>query len=212
MRFLVFLMILLVLPGIAGAQDMLRDHREDDPVAKLLPDATKDPQTVADYANLFYERCNAEAKEHESLRSYVETQCTCTAAALPGMMTLQDMQALFTKTNEGSFQQGRVYMLAYIPCLATSMKDLTYDNCRASLAVKERLKYPDAVCGCMARNISEFTAKYGQNLIPGFSRQGFSVAKSVPDPFTTILNSDAMALRLKDYGTSCLSAKPPQRN
>jgi hypothetical protein len=200
MRFFLLLSFLTLLSAPAMAQDMLRDHRSQDPTAKLLDDY--EPQTLNDYANLYHESCVAAGEP--SMKDYVETQCTCTAAELPKFMTLNNMKTLFTQTGEGDFQQARVLLLAYIPCLYTTINEFIFDSCYYDENMRKKMLRPKKVCECYGRKMGNYISSKGQNFVPGFTRSGFNSDKAVPDPFTHIVSSDYFDSQAKFEFEQCV--------
>lgn len=198
---LVVLIMMMALP--ASAQDMLRRHREIDPTAKLLDDGSKAPETVADYANQFYSDCT-KSNQDKSLKDYVTAQCACTAAKMSEFMSLKDMQTLYTKTKDGDFQQGRVMLLAYIPCLYDSVNDFVYDNCINDKEIRKNLIHEKKYCECYGRGMGDYVASKGPNLVPGFAATRFLSEKSVPNPFGHIVTGEPFAEKSETVSQLCI--------
>ncbi len=197
--FLLIIGLAALTPFPAHAADMLQKFREHDPAAALLEkNAVKPPQTVADYANMFYDGCTS-ANENESLRDYTATQCACTAAQMTGFMALNDMQALFrSNTGEGEFQYGRMMLLAYIPCMKTSVYDIAFDACYFGKPSSGKIQPPRKICACVATGMGQFAAEKGDRLLPGFFRNSFRIKQSAANPLGHLLASDAFK-RESDY-------------
>lgn len=184
--FLAALFVVLIQP--AYAQDVLREHRTNDPAVKLLDKHGGVPQTVNEYANIYYKNCHKANTETE-LDQYVVTQCACTAAKLPEFMELNNMKSLFTKTQEGDFQQGRVMMLAYMPCLYDSIKEFVFDSCYYSNDMRKKMNNPRKICECYGHKMGDHIAANGEFFVPGMAREGFDASKAVPNPLAHIIGS-----------------------
>ncbi|MEZ5919023.1 MAG: hypothetical protein R3D66_03620 [Alphaproteobacteria bacterium] len=48
---------------------------------------------------------------------HLQMMCACTSSKIPDVMTIQQMQALQTDTEEGQFQRNRMMMFVYAPCI-----------------------------------------------------------------------------------------------
>ena len=197
MRFFFALLCLSVFLAFpARADDVLREHRTDDPAAQLLDENKGIPQSIEEYATLYFENCTASNTE-KSYDEYVATQCGCTAAKMPEFMTMNNMKALFTKTKEGDFQQGRVLMLAYMPCMYDSVYQFIFDGCYYN-AQHAKLIRRRKVCECYARTMGNRVASKGEKMIPGFTAGGFNSARAVPNPLVHILTDPYFSSRA-DY-------------
>lgn len=205
MRFFLVLAVLLSAAAPAAAQDMLRDHRSEDPTAKLLDDYQA-PETIEDYANLYYDSCTR-SNVDASLTEYVETQCACTAAEMPKFMTLKNMKSLFTRSQEGDFQEGRVMLLAYIPCLYTSINQFVFDGCFYSDEMRQKTKRPRKVCECYGHRMGDFMSAHGQNLVPGFMRDTFISDKSVPNPLAYIIGAEFFEREARYHFSECIMSE-----
>ncbi len=188
MRFFLFFFLVVVLAASpAAAQDLLRDHRLEDPTAFLLDPDHATPKTQADFANLYYQSCFT-SNEDPVLNEYVATQCACTSVKMMEFMSLRDMEALFTKTKEGDFQQVRVLMLAYGPCMYDSVYDFVYDGCLyGQKPGQQKMRHPRKVCECYAHKMGNHVASIGYRLIPGLDNGSFDREKAVPNPFVHLL-------------------------
>ncbi|MGB4106854.1 MAG: hypothetical protein WBK55_03560 [Alphaproteobacteria bacterium] len=205
MRFFFALLVLMVLPVFpAAAQDMLRDHRAQDPVAKLLDKDGGAPQTINEYANLYYESCVAGADKGTELEEYNITQCGCAAAKLPEFMTLKNMKALFINSQEGDFQQGRVLMLAYMPCMYDTIDQFVYDGCYYSEEMRKNMIRPSEVCKCYGHNMAEYVASKGEAFVPGLTDDGYDREKAVSDPLGHIIGNSVFNSRSKYEFERCV--------
>lgn len=189
MRVLFFLTALFaVLIQPAHAQDVLREHRTEDPTAKLLDKDGGVPQTVNEYANLYFQNCH-KANTDTELDEYVSSQCGCTASKMTEFMDLRNMKTLFTKTQEGDFQMGRVMMLAYLPCLYDSIYEFVFDSCYYSDEMRKKMNNPRGICECYSHKMGDYVASKGESFVPGFVRDGFVSSKAVANPFAHIIGS-----------------------
>ncbi|MCE7886233.1 MAG: hypothetical protein DYH13_01845 [Alphaproteobacteria bacterium PRO2] len=184
--FLAAIFIALIQP--VHAQDVLREHRTNDPSVKLLDKHGGVPQTVNEYANIYFENCHKANTETE-LDEYVVTQCACTASKLPEFMELKNMRSLFTKSQEGDFQQSRVMMLAYMPCLYESINEFVFDSCYYSNDMRKKMNSPRKICECYSHKMGDYIASKAEFFIPGMVRGGFDVTKAVPNPLAHIIGS-----------------------
>lgn len=184
--FLAALFLILVQP--AAAQDLLREHRSQDPAAKLLDKDGGLPQTVNEYANLYFQNCHKANKETD-LDQYVTSQCACTASKMTEFMDLKNMRALFTKGQEGDFQMGRVMMLGYLPCLYDTIYEFVFDGCYYPNEMRKKMRSPRKVCECYSHKMGDFIASKGEFFIPGLVRNGYDPSKAVANPLAHIIGS-----------------------
>lgn len=190
MRFLLLLLAFItVLTPHAHAQDVLREHRAEDPAAKLLDKHGGAPSTVNEYANLYFNNCVASAQSKD-FEEYNVTQCGCTSAKMPEFMTLKNMKALFTKTKEGEFQMGRVLMLAYMPCMYDTIYQFVFDGCFYSEETRKGFTHPTKVCKCYGKRMADYVASKGERFIPGLTDKGYVSAEAVPDPLGYIIGGN----------------------
>jgi hypothetical protein len=77
--------------------------------------------------------------------------------------------------------------LAYIPCMNQSIYDLIYDNCYYNDMTQKRLLRSKKVCQCYAYAMGNHVASRGENLVPGFTRDGFDRTKSVDNPLAHVI-------------------------
>ncbi len=205
MRFLLLLLaFIVVLAPPARAQDLLREHRAEDPAAKLLDKHGGAPQTVNEYANLYFQNCVPATEAGTTLEEYNVTQCGCTAAKMPEFMTLKNMKALFTKTKEGEFQMGRVLMLAYMPCLYDTINQFVFDGCYYSDEMRKNMNHPTKVCKCYGRKMAEYVASKGEAFVPGLTDKGYDSAQAVPNPLGHIISGDQFNARSKFEFQECV--------
>lgn len=188
MRFILLLFLSFVFTHPVLAQDMLRKHRGGDPTTQLLGQDGKAPVTIEDYANLYYDSCTS-SNTDEFLKDYIGGQCACAAAKIPEILSLDDVKTLFTKTKAGDFQQARVMLLGYIPCLYNSVHDFVYDQCLDNNQTRKQFRHAVKVCECYGKGMGDYAASKGQNLIPGFTRNTFDSEKSVPNPLSYIIQT-----------------------
>jgi hypothetical protein len=188
MKVLFLLAAFAVLIQPAYAQDILREHRNDDPAAKLLDKHGGVPQTVTEYANIYFKNCH-DANKETQLDEYVVTQCACTASKLPEFMELKNMRSLFTKTPEGDFQQGRVMMLAYMPCLYESINEFVFDSCYYSNDMRKKMNNPRGICECYSHKMGDYFASKAEFFVPGMAREGYDASKAVANPLAHIIGS-----------------------
>lgn len=206
MRFLyAFLILLTFMTAPARAQDILRDHRADDPSA-LLDGNIQKPETEADYANLYYERC-LRSNEDPVMKEYVATQCACTSVKMMEFMNLKDMEALFTRTQEGNFQQARILMLAYAPCMYDSVYDFVFDGCYFSKENQQTVRHRRAVCECYAGDMANHVAKNGYKFIPGLGYGSFNPDLAVPNPLLHILEGNNFRYASNSTFRGCMMRK-----
>lgn len=187
----------------ASAQDVLREHRNDDPAAKLLDKHGGVPQTISEYANIYYKNCH-DANTETQLDEYVVTQCACTASKLPEFMELKNMKSLFSKGQEGDFQQGRVMMLAYMPCLYESIKEFVFDSCYFPHEMRKKMNSPRKICECYSHKMADHIASKAEFFVPGMTREGFNVSKAVPNPLAYIIGSSDFERQSRGLFEQCV--------
>ncbi|MGB4057996.1 MAG: hypothetical protein WBK77_07930 [Alphaproteobacteria bacterium] len=177
--------------------------REQENTAKQLLETNKIPQTPQDYSNVYFKACLA-SNSDISMTEYVKTQCGCTALKMVEFMSIQDMKHLFSETKEGDFQQGRVMMLAYMPCMYTSVNQFVFDNCFYDDNSRTKLRRPRKTCECYARNMGNYVASNGQYLVPGFVRDGYDKKKAVPNPLVHILLGERFLRHANEEFEKCV--------
>lgn len=175
-------------------------------VQKLL-DRTEAPRNLNDYANLYYHQC-VKANKSPRLTPYVETQCACTASAIPAAMTMRDMEIFMRPGTRNSYPYVRLMSLAYIPCLKTSMHDYTLDTCLADPKF-QKLKKDQLVCECIADGVSESAMQNAPSLgsLPGYQGQVFDMTKITNEPFPYIIDSRPLGDAQVYYTSNCIQTK-----
>ncbi len=179
----------------------------------LIPDGAQKPlpKTLADFANIFYNNCLS-ANQDESLNEYVKTQCGCAAAKMPEALTLDQAQRLFNLVPGASikYPYSRFVMLAYMPCMQTTLRDIVFDNCLTSPA-NVRIYYKRSVCKCMGNGIQDFVSKSGEYLFPGYGYDGFDPEQAVDNPIAWALKNKGLEIQTEYYYTTCVYNKESGR-
>lgn len=99
------------------------------------------------------------------------------------------MKSLFSKGQEGDFQQGRVMMLAYMPCLYESIKEFVFDSCYFPHEMRKKMNSPRKICECYSHKMADHIASKAEFFVPGMTREGFNTSKAVPNPLAHIIGS-----------------------
>jgi hypothetical protein len=197
--FSLLLLILCAAPQAKAEQKLFKADPRD---AHVLNSPQSQPQTVKDYANLYYRNCMA-ANTTKSMKEYVATQCACTAFKIPEAMTLEDLHALFDANNKDSYYFSRLMALAYAPCLEISVHDFAYDGCIANVEHQKMRKKPQ-FCECVAGALGQDMSKFGETQIPGYQRKGYDLQKVPDNPFPYVINSQNFQTKSKYNTSRCL--------
>ena len=196
------MLLLIALP--AQAKTTLFDTR-DEGAAGLLKNTQE--RTIKDYANIFYANCVA-GDPSVDMRDYNKSQCACAAANMPDALNLKQIQALFSpqQSDNRDYAYSRFMTLAYLPCMAHTMRDIVYDDCEANPAYKKLVNL-QAVCECIADSQSEYISKHGDYLLPGYSGAGVDWTETANDPLSQVLGSKGFTIKA-DYNSSvCIQTK-----
>lgn len=147
-------------------------YAQDDLEALLNGEEPKAAETIEIYAQRYLTSC--QEQEHFALKGQsLAAYCRCSAREIPEIMTLQDIHAIETGGNEGTFQLARMMLLVYSPCLQTPLRSEIYGRCMSSVENKYTMSNQRAHCVCRADGISEDMANDAPKTIEYALQQGF---------------------------------------
>ena len=177
---LLTLLILLTTTLPASAQPLapLELNLPEDNIVRL----EQKTKTKNDYISIYYDYCIS-ANTAPEMKTYTKAQCTCTAANMHENMTNGQIQSIFGTGANADFNYARMLLIAYSPCLKTTIKDITYDGC----ITPQRTNH--SLCTCMGEELGQKAYESIEVMVPGFTRNGFSKANSVADPLGAVLLS-----------------------
>ncbi|MDB2683021.1 hypothetical protein N9Z27_02075 [Alphaproteobacteria bacterium] len=147
------------------------------------PDIDQDKNAMIE---VYYDYCR-KSSEALDLKDYMDMQCACTAAEMSKIMDVGQVRKMFANSRSGDFEYARMMLLAYVPCMAKTAEQLTFDNCYDSTRnVKKKYTYKK-MCQCTGKAMREHVLEKGQTYIPGFDRSSFKKSESVNNPFGYML-------------------------
>ena len=180
--------------------------QQDQELLELLDEApapaekpAPEPQSINDFANVYYKNCLAQ--DHPTLKEDQLTMlCACTAANIPGTMTVQNMRDMQTNTAEGQTQRARMLMFVYTPCIEFPTKALVMQQCLSDPKVKSGMKHYYKVCDCL----SDGMAKFMKERAPKTVETALNRNKTDLDPLRLLLESPAFEEESKYHMTTCV--------
>ncbi len=214
MRLFILLMLSAFCVGNANAADIFinknpkpappsEEHKE---IMKLMdkevPDAkplTAQPQNINEFANQYYNNCMTKATAVLNGNN-LETLCTCTAAQIPNNMTVDQMKAMNTDTEEGALQRGRMLLFVYAPCIEYPTKALIMDQCVNNPDVKAKMKKPTKVCDCLSSGMADFMRESA----PEHIRRALEENKTDLDPLRELMESKTFDNASRYHMATCV--------
>lgn len=180
-------------------QDYGAPYELDQPSVEQAPDAAPSPpsQTIEDYANGYFQNCMKQ--DHPILKAQDLKQfCSCTSAQIPDVLSAEEFRNSLTDTSEGRFQQQRIKLFVYAPCMAYPARALVLDNC-----INNAQQIPNAtkVCPCLADGIRDYVLVEGGQLIERYTKDPRT--KDL-DPIAALMNSPHMEMQNKYLTTVCV--------
>ena len=163
------------------------------------PVVQDEPEDINAFANRYFANCMNQG--HPILNGEnLETMCACTAAQIPGNMTVAQMQAMQTDTEEGQLQRNRMLMFVYTPCIEYPTKALVENQCLNNPQVKESMKYYPAVCDCLSDGMAEFMRENAAEYIQASIQRN----KQDTDPLRTLMESKVFTEKSQYYMRTCV--------
>lgn len=169
------------------------------------------PVSKNEYANLFFKNCTG-VDPRQADDPYTQSTCACAAAALPDILTLGQMAAVF-KSDPDDIDidlYTRFMYLGYMPCMTQTMRDFVFDSCLEDPSIN-RLIYRKAVCNCMAKGVSGFFEKNGFYLIPEIQNYSgmmrLDPQKTPADLMGYLLFSDQGKTQTNLYSEKCVASE-----
>ncbi len=215
------LLVILLLSG-AGTQALnaaeifnkkepLQDQAQqnsDEGILELLDEApapsTKKkaapPETINDFANLYYKNCTKQ--EHPILKGKsLELLCGCTSAQIPQNMSVKQMRDMQENTPEGEHQRSRMLLFVYTPCIQYPTKALVRKQCLDNPEVKAGMKQYKRVCECLADGMAGFMKEEAPRYVEmAMRRNGADL-----DPLRMLMESTLFEEKSQYYMRKCVT-------
>lgn len=165
--------------------ELLNDDQINDASKEQAP--ASQPQTIKDYANLYYKNCIKQ--DHPILKGEsLDVLCSCTAAQIPDVMTMQQWKAAVSDAgSEGQHQRNRMLMFIYTPCVKYPARALVLDSCVNNESVRATIRRYPKVCACVADKMAEFIDKNASTTL----ERSLSRNSQDTDPLRSLLESPA---------------------
>ncbi|USO06346.1 MAG: hypothetical protein H6859_03930 [Rhodospirillales bacterium] len=187
------------------ADPILPEKGQDDALLKLLdkappvqaPEAV--PQTINEFANAYYKNCMN--KQHPVLDSEnLQTLCACTAAKIPGVMSVKDMRAMQNDDDEGRLQRSRMLLFVYTPCIEYPTRALIINQCLNTPDVQNTIKNYQRVCTCLGDGMAQFMREKA----PKYVEVALNRNPDTLDPLGMLMKSKAYEQESRYYLQRCI--------
>lgn len=196
--FLAILCVMLPVSPVGAAEIFIqKDTGKVDIKPENEPPET--PADINDFANTYYENC-MKTRHPVIMGEHLQMMCACTASKIPDVMTVQQMQALQTDTDEGQFQRNRMMMFVYAPCIEYPTRALVEDSCMSNPQVKTAIRHYPKVCKCLGDHMAETMARQAPNAIEKAIKRN---PKDL-DPLGVLVNSKNFELHSRSHMKECL--------
>ena len=180
-------------------QDEVLELLDEAPPVEATPAPVAEPQTINEYANLYYKNCVQQ--DHPILKGEpLELQCGCVSAQIPQNMTVKQMREMEENTTEGNLQRSRMMLFVYMPCTEYSMKAITQNKCLNDPDIKSRMKYYRRVCECISDEMAQFMKNEAPKRIESAMRRGGTDI----DPLVTIMGYPVFEEKSQHYKRKCV--------
>ena len=203
--FLLLTALLLSTPAQAQKFEPLTLNLNDPTTLLLGPNDPAAPKSKNDFINIYVQNCIQSGASHPELAPYMEPQCACTGAEMAQTMETKDIVNMFADNTEADLQYARMLLLAYIPCMEQTIKDIVFDNCANNKTTQKKLSNAAPYCACMSEDISEFMTQHATKVIPGFTRGTFSKTLATNNALAYALGSIAFENRSSYISSVCIS-------
>ncbi|MEM7650782.1 MAG: hypothetical protein AAF204_01710 [Pseudomonadota bacterium] len=179
---------------------------EEQEIMELLDQAPKKeeaerpaPQSINDFANRYFDNCMKQ--QHPNLQGeQKELLCGCTAANIPGNMTVQNMRDMQQNTPEGATQRGRMLLFVYTPCIEYPTKALIYDRCVNDPQVRGGLKRYTQVCDCLSDGMAGFMKERAPKTV----ENALALNINDIDPLRVLMESKAFEEQSRYHMKNCV--------
>lgn len=199
--FILFLTFLGFLFPVAGMAAEVYIHKDTGKI-EVTPEGVPEEQAPADinaFANAYYQNCTK--KEHPIIKGEdLQMLCACTAAKIPDVMNVEQMEALQTNTSEGQYQRNRMLMFVYTPCIEYPVVALVKDSCMNNPKIKTNMSEYKKVCSCLADHMAEFVSTQAPKTIEAALKRD---PRDI-DPLALLVNGEAFERQSAIHMKECL--------
>jgi len=151
----------------------------------LSPSAMAQTPVTQEMANSYYQNCmvqNAPGMTNESKGQ----MCTCTSTRMMQAMSVEDIKNMRRNDQTGRLVLNKMLVQVYAPCIEYPARDHYYNTCIANPETAKLSKAPQALCNCLATQVSGYLKANGPRIFGEILRKN----PNVTDPMSA-LTSDA---------------------
>lgn len=160
---------------------------------------TAPPQNVQEYANRYYKNCLAQ--QNDVLKGEnLELLCACTAAKFTENMTMEQINAIDSGSQEGIYQRNRILMFVYAPCIEYPTRALILDQCLNDTKNQYTMKNQGKTCTCLADGVAGDLKEQAPEVI----KNALALNPKDLDPLALLMNSSAFESRFRSHSLRCL--------
>ncbi len=202
---IVALFLMIAIPGTSIAKTTFFNVTPEGTVS-ILPDSEilERLKTVNDFANLYFSNCAAATKKNTGMSEYLTPLCACAAATMGAAIDMEQAKSLFGLPSTGNAGDAfnRFMMLSYLPCVAQTVRDVSFDQCAAS-APQINLSAPRETCTCIASGMEAYINRNGHVLLPGYTTSGFDIKESNNNPLPVIFDAPVYDQQSQSVTETC---------
>lgn len=159
----------------------------------------KEPQSIQDFANLHYLNCTQ--TQHPILAGEdLERACACTKDKFRENMDLNQIREMQNNTKEGQYQQSRMLLFVYAPCIKFPLQMMLSIQCMNNTKNKYLMKNQPNTCGCIATRVS----KAATDLIPQYIETAIKLRIDLSRPFDILVRPVHIDSYLSSHTSQCL--------
>ena len=203
----ILVIMVICVSGFAVAQYYGEEYKRldmtlDNSIDSLLAEPRDEGEVKTYYTDAYYKHCRA-ANASPSLDYYNESQCACTAAGITETMTSDEVKTMFERSDDGNYTYARMLMLSYLPCLAQTLKYLSYELCEEENYNEFFPARHKKLCTCISEKTERYVEIQGRILFPGFKRLSFDKDNAVNDPLSFALQHDNLQRHRTSHIRQC---------
>jgi len=185
----------------------IESPQPDSDILELLDEAPKQepkterqqPKTITEYANAYYKNCRKQ--DHPLLKGEsLDILCSCTAAQIPDVMTLEQWRSMGQDNPEGQLQRNRMLMFIYTPCIKYPTRALIMDKCMNDAKVKATMRRYPKVCACLADDMALYMDENAMHTV----EQALARNQKDLDPLASLLESRSFERRSEYAMSQCV--------
>ncbi len=157
------------------------------------------PQNVEEYANRYYKNCLAQQNDVLNGEN-LELLCACTAAKFTENMTMEQISAIDSGSQEGLYQRNRILMFVYAPCIEFPTRALIMNQCLNDTKNQYTMKNQLKTCTCLAEGVAGDLKEQAPEVI----KNALALNPKDLDPLSLLMNSSAFETRFRNNSLRCL--------